>query len=269
MEEEVIPSEGLIVDQDNIDKLTEISYDILSEKDIKEIQESSLNISFNDYYNEDCLLFINPLLLEDKWEEIALHYLPHDTGIEIECSLQEHYTKEVFNNIPNLVENLSTNDEQRFRIPSGLDGFKCLFNICEALKQNCLYSQSGIHYHIDMRHVYNKLVTNSFICNTEKYVLNELESWDYKGTYNSKKVGGWYRFQAGFQTIEFRIGEMTFEYPQMVKRICHGHYIVKMLSLINSSINEFIFLKKLENIAISEKSIIFASEMIQNKRIFV
>lgn len=227
------------------------------------------SITFNNYYDADSLLFKNPLLLDNKWKETALHYLPHDTGIEIECSVQPSYSHDIFNNIPFLVANHSDTSEQRVRIPQGLEGFQCLYNICETLKTHCLYSSSGIHYHIDMRHIYKDIVNQDFMKNTETFIIKELESWQYKGTYNSKQLGGWYRFQSGFETIELRVGEMTFDYRTMCKRICHGHYIVKILQKMHSNLDELIFIKQLESLAISDKTINFASSLIRNRRIFV
>ena len=178
------------------------NFDLLKSEDLDSIFKNSTDITFNNYYDSESLLFKNPLILNNRWEQIALHYLPHDTRIEIECSLQPHYNKKVFDEIPDIVENVSSTDELRFRIPPGLKGFCCLFNICEALKANCLYSESGIHYHIDMRHIYKNLVNQEFMNSTQEYILTELESWNYKGTYNAKKLGGWYKFQAGFETID-------------------------------------------------------------------
>lgn len=263
MEEEVIT-----VEQDQISTEIEQFYANLT-TNVKNNLFLTNSISFNNYYDFNSLLFQNPLVLNDIWNEVADHYLPHDTGIEIECSTTKEWKKELFDEIPDLVSNDSTDGEQRFRIPSGLKGFRCLYNICELLKQTCLYSHSGIHYHIDMRHTYKSIVNQAFMKNTEDYIIKELESWDYKGTYNSKRLGSWYRFQAGYETIELRVGEMTFDYNTMCKRIVHGHYIVKILEKMNSHLDELILIKKLENIQLSENFFIFASSIIRNRRIFV
>jgi hypothetical protein len=101
--------------------------------------------------NIEKVLRTNPFLALDisNIEEIALKYLPYSIGIEIECDRNDNYNIENFKNIPDIVEVLSTNGEERFRIPNGIKGLCCLYNISEQLKNNCSYSSSGIHYHVD------------------------------------------------------------------------------------------------------------------------
>ena len=132
------------------------------------------------------------------------------------------------------MENKSSTNELRFRIPNGIKGIQCLFNISIYLKKYAeLNPQSGIHYHIDCTDVYN-LFTSDFINNHSDYILTELDKWKYKGTYNPRKCvfsssRNWVRFKETLKTMEIRIGEMTFDYELLFERIRHSSEIVKTL----------------------------------------
>ena len=169
-------------------------------------------------------------------QELALFYLPYSTGFEIECYCKDEADFKVFRNIPDIMEaDVSKGSEQRFRIPNGIKGLQCLFNISIVLKKEALFnSASGIHYHIDCTDYYDEIINNLSL--NSDYILKELDKWNYKGTYNSRRVsigGGatWVRAQSGFKTLEFRIGEMTFDYQLLFKRIVHCNAIVRELKL--------------------------------------
>ncbi len=184
------------------------------------------------------IIYKSPLSLlsiKDK-ETIDLirEYLPYSTGFEIECSVGTLYDKEAFLAIPNILNADTGGGEQRFRIPYGIKGLVCLYNISTQLKLNCeLNSGSGIHYHIDMSN-YFSFLNLDYIKSQEGYILKELESWNYLGTYNPKEVrftkGGWAGFRSNHLTLEIRIGEMTFDYELLVKRIIHCNNIVRTIN---------------------------------------
>lgn len=179
-----------------------------------------------------------PLLLlklpKDYLDEVN-QYLPYSTGFEIECDgTNETIIKESFKNIPDIVEIRLDIYEQRFRIPNGVRGLICLYNISQSLKQHFKLNEgSGIHYHVDfsstgipMSKYYDRVSRHS------GYILKELDKWGYTGVYNAKKVSSeraWVRTHTGKNTIEFRIGEMTFDYEILVKRIIHVNEIVKTI----------------------------------------
>lgn len=173
------------------------------------------------------LLIINNEDIINKINNI----LPYSTGIEIECNMLNNFDKKYFELIPNIIDVNCDSREQRFRIPNGINGMICLYNICNQLKINSeLNYGSGIHYHIDTTgfndKIYKKLQENS------EYILNELDNWKYKGNYNKRKIeegNSWIRQQLVFQTIEFRIGEMSFDYNLLIKRIIHCQKIIKNL----------------------------------------
>jgi hypothetical protein len=140
-----------------------------------------------------------------------------------------------FKIIPDILDINIDDNEQRFRIPNGLTGLICLYNICEELKINSeLNPISGHHYHIDMTNTYN-LLTSDFINKNENWILSELDSWNYIGTYNKRSVQftlnhNWMRFQECFKTAEIRIGNMTFNYEIIVKRLIHACSIIQKLN---------------------------------------
>lgn len=184
--------------------------------------------------NIDTILKTIPLALdvEDKIvQKLALFYFPYSVGFEIETNTQNI---RIFDEIPYLIANTSSVNELRFRIPNGIKGIQCLFNISIYLKKYAeLNPQSGIHYHIDCTDVYN-LFTSDFITDYSEYILTELDKWNYKGTYNPRKCvfssnRNWVRFKDTLKTMEIRIGEMTFDYELLFERIRHSSEIVKTL----------------------------------------
>ena len=184
--------------------------------------------------NIDTILKTIPLALdvEDKIvQKLALFYFPYSVGFEIETNTQNI---RIFDEIPYLIANTSSVNELRFRIPNGIKGIQCLFNISIYLKKYTeLNPQSGIHYHIDCTDVYN-LFSTDFINNHSDYILTELDKWKYKGTYNPRKCifsgsRNWVRFKDTLKTMEIRIGEMTFDYELLFERIRHSSEIVKTL----------------------------------------
>lgn len=183
----------------------------------------------------------DPILLK-----IIDNLIPYDIGIEIECGRQNHYDIEKFKSISHIIEVRSSNGEERFRIPSGINSILCLKNISDILKEQCeLNSGSGIHFHIDMTECYH-LLTRKIINDNKEWMLKELDTWKYSGTYNRRDCKFknescfiWVAFQNRFKTAEIRIGEMTFEYNLLMKRIIHCCEIIKklkftMISEVNS-----------------------------------
>lgn len=149
--------------------------------------------------------------------------LPYSIGIEIECILKDTFNLENFKNIPNIIEVSASFGEIRFRIPNGVRGLICLYNVCEQLVHNCeLNLGSGNHYHVDMTDCLH-LVDCKFIDTNNEWIIKELESWSYKGVYNRKITSFddnvWMRYYTFHKTIEFRIGEMTFNYNLLMRRI--------------------------------------------------
>lgn len=183
-------------------------------------------------------LFNAPLKLLSLNDKTLKHlgdlYLPYSVGFEIECSMSENYKLQSFKDIPNIIEVNGSHKEQIYRIPSGINGIICLYLISEQLKFNSLLNESsGIHYHIDMTDCFH-LIRENFIKVNSNFILTELDKWKYKGTYNRRNCtldskGNWVNFRKYFKTCEIRIGEMTFNYDVLVKRIFHSCYIVKQL----------------------------------------
>lgn len=207
-------------------------------------------------------------------------YLPYSTGFEIECNQLHEYNKNFnahFLTIPNILHVDCSGNEQRFRIPNGIKGLICLHDICNTLVQvSSLNMGSGIHYHIDMTDVFDNHINKEFIKKHNDYIINELIKWDTaKDTKSSSAqcfydARGWVNFQPDFKTCEIRIGEMSFDYEVIVKRIIDANRIVRYLKNIINSVNPKLdeLKKQLKLLDVDENVLLKISEMnkIINKR---
>jgi hypothetical protein len=169
--------------------------------------------------------------------KIVNYMLPYSTGFEIECNSihDSNKIKEVFSNIPNIMHVSGGDEEVRFRIPSKLNGLICLQEICNLLPDYFTLNEgSGIHYHIDMTDVFDS-IDKEFIYKHNDYIINELIKWGTAKDTSSSSAAcflnsrGWVNFQSEFKTCEIRIGEMTFDYNVISKRIIDANRIVKYL----------------------------------------
>ena len=178
-------------------------------------------------------------------------YLPYSVGIEIECDKSKDFDISNFEEISDIMSVQVDNSEQRFRIPNGLKGLICLYRICEQLKRNSLLNLgSGIHYHIDMTDIYHLLNEEIIEANSD-WILNELDTWEYKGDYNFRYCNfssshHWMRFQSQFKTAEIRIGEQSFDYSVLAKRIIHANSIIRKLKDSLSLTKEEFRVRKLQ-----------------------
>jgi len=192
------------------------------------------------------LLLSLPKNLQDEAEK----YLPYSTGFEIECTMnreavfndriRSYYETEtlhndIFRNIPNIIQVSNDTAEQRYRIPAGVKGLICLYDICNNLvKYSKINKLSGIHYHVDMTDVWYSIQSHHISLNRD-WILKALESWKYTGKYNKRGVeisrynNTWVRLNGDYRTAEIRIGEMSFDYKLLVKRIIHCNNIIKAL----------------------------------------
>lgn len=182
-----------------------------------------------------------PLTLLNYSDKNAIKYinslLPYTTGFEIECNQQSSFEIKDFTNIPDIVNVDVDNHEQRYQIPAGVKGFICLYHISNALIKNSeLNLGSGIHYHVDATDWLPKINQLKAIQQNQQWILKELDSWQYKGDFNSRAVTSgehsWLRF-SHHNTLEFRLGEMTFDYKLLVKRIIHCNEITKRLKRVS------------------------------------
>lgn len=191
------------------------------------------------------IIYHAPLVLltleDEEMINLANDYLPYSTGFEIECHYGPNYNKTNFESIPNIIKVSNDSSEQRYRIPFGIKGILCLYNISQQLKLNSLLNPgSGIHIHVDMtdtvkrkyedKSMYGGLIPEAvWIMDNQAWILDELDTWGYKGTYNTRTViqhkGGWLGFRGS--TAEFRCGEMTFEYNELLKNIVSANSIIK------------------------------------------
>jgi hypothetical protein len=176
------------------------------------------------------------VLTDKKLISYADSLLPYSTGFEIECELKSSNwdTVKQFTRIPNIMDFNTTPQEQKFRIPAGIKGLICLYEICSKLKEYAtLNPASGIHYHIDFTDCFNR-IDSTFISKNNNWVINSLQSWRYTGKFNeitcsTRKTA--VKYHSGYKTLEFRIGEMSFDYELLVKRIIHCQNISKKLKV--------------------------------------
>jgi hypothetical protein len=171
-----------------------------------------------------------PLLsLTGKMRQFADDFLPYDTGMEIECntSVGTYSLNKICKEIIPEVEIDHSDYELRFRIPKGVRGLVSLYHISKILNQYCNPNpDSGNHYHVDFNDIskssFDQLATNH--SGSTSWILKALISWKYIGTYNEWMVSTWktaVKFHSKYRTLETRIGEMTFEYELLLKRIVH------------------------------------------------
>ena len=179
---------------------------------------------------------INPVLLE-----IIDNYLPYSHGMEFECVQKDNYDEEVFKQIPNIMAVNVDNSEQRYRIPSGLKGMICLWEICKNMKIHSIVStESSNHYHTDLTDIWEGM-SYEFKIENIKWILEELKTWNTAINYN--QINSWYRWN-DLQTLEIRIGEPTFDYSVIIKRLIQCANIVRRLKSGITNISQH----KLENI---------------------
>lgn len=199
----------------------------------------------------DCV-FHNPLglsCLPSKTRQLADYYLPTDTGIEIE--ILPSRTPDIYKEWENIeksfglkyysysrqsdVEGNPCKGELKFRLSKGEQGMIALYHVCELLKKHFeLNLSSGIHYHINapqIRESNNKMYILKSDPEVSSYILQQLDTWKYKGLFNKRMVnnskGVWVNYGTPFNTLEYRIGEMTFDYTLLMKRITHCHAITR------------------------------------------
>jgi hypothetical protein len=175
---------------------------------------------------------------DNKIIEFIDNYLPYSTGFEIECNIlneniKEDIIKKVFGKIDNILDVNGADGEVRFRIPKGVKGILCLDDICTLLPHwFSLNMGSGIHYHIDMTDIYSE-ITDDFISNNDKWIIDELIKWETakKLDHNAhcSRNRGWVRYANEHKTLEIRIGEMSFDYQVIIKRIIDSNRIVRQL----------------------------------------
>lgn len=175
----------------------------------------------------------NPLALVLTKDQKIIDYfnnlIPYSTGFEIECDMSDLYNEEDFKNIPFIIDVDNNISEQRYRIPNGIRGMICLYCICYHLKYNSLLNPlSGIHYHVDCTDCWGDKFIDFIEHDKEEWILNQLDSWiDSKGA-KDRIVWSWYK-PNGLQTIEYRVGYMTFDYITILDRIIDANRITKEL----------------------------------------
>lgn len=178
-------------------------------------------------------IYNNPLpLLNIKDSDIISiinKYLPYSIGMEFECMKKETYDIVKFQSILNIMAVEVDNSEQRYRIPDGLKGMICLWSICTQMKLNSIIDLgSSNHYHFDFTDISDnekhKIRENS---NNRDWIIEELKLW---GTaLNHSMSSNWIRFFNPLGTLEIRIGEPTFDYNLIIKRLIQGSIIAKRL----------------------------------------
>lgn len=199
-------------------------------------------------------IFTNPLalhLMGEKMQRIANKYLPFSIGIEVECKWKDgnesrlEMEDKCRKDIPGLMDVEHDSSEKRFRISAGWKGLVQLYQITEFLKETCCFNpESGIHYHIDMTYRGRCKFFHYFDEYEPKFqwIITELEKWNYQGSYNAKGVeennkGYWVNFSK-MGTMEVRIGEMSFDYNHILRRIIHCCHLAERAGRIFEQIGK-------------------------------
>ena len=187
---------------------------------------------------KECI-FKAPLLLIDLYNKnkqvknLVDHYIPFSIGMELETFRKKSYNQELFNQIPNIIEVRADSEEQRYRIPSGINGLICLYLITRETKNHCkLDTKGSIHYHVDMTHIFSDIANYNFIDRNDDWILRELDSWGKKKDSHRKifvDSRAWVNLQSSYKTMEVRIGDMSFEYEYIIKKILHCCSIVRRI----------------------------------------
>jgi hypothetical protein len=201
-----------------------------------EAQEEEENINYNEIkeiLSISPLLLLNDVLTNDKILQYCNACLPYSIGIEIEAD----YTNKPDLLYTYLLAHSVDNYEQRFRIPNGYKGLIALELIVNQLKYFLIPTQSGNHYHIDCTQNFS-LMRNKIL---KSNILEQLDNWEYKGTYNKRNVafnqkGNWVNIRDDFNTCEVRIGELAYDYKTVFKRIFELCGIIKTIR-IDSNLN--------------------------------
>lgn len=199
------------------------------------------------------VLYKNPYEITNDKE--ILKWIPYSIGIEIEAPINEkldiNIIEQELANIPYILASSKPDTfENRFRIPNGKEGLICLLEISNYCKKNLLLNKkSGLHYHVDCTEWSNYLNAENINSEIKDFILNDLESWPDKGNYNYRDIsnskGFWLSFRKKLSTIEYRIGEMTFDYPILLERIIH---ISKLTTILKNHLtNKRFNLHKLLN----------------------
>lgn len=198
-------------------------------------QENVINIK----EIEDAIYKYPLSLLNIKDENILKvidNYLPYSHGMEFECMQKNTYKQQYFDSIPNILAVNVDTSEQRFRIPNGLKGMICLYHICERMREYSIVDlDSSNHYHTDMTdvedftHNYDNI---QFRKDNESWIIDELRLWKSYRTDNSAHLGAWFKYN-DLGTLEIRIGEPTFDYEIIIKRLIQcGKIVTKLKKFI-------------------------------------
>lgn len=184
-----------------------------------------------------------PLFLpkDGRFKALADQMLTRSIGIEFEAETKNNFSEKVESlaqKIPNIMDIDIDSLEQRFRIPPGIKGMICLWEICELMKEYCIPTDSGIHYHVDCPE-FDLFKRISLDCNPiTRWMLDSIKCWNYKGRNNKWEISYGktaIRLHSDYRTIEYRIGEMSFDYELIIKRILHANNITnKVISSLKS-----------------------------------
>jgi hypothetical protein len=215
------------------------------------------------HYVRECLLkhpYLIPKLLKNKnynpkiTKGILYNMIPLRSSIEIECITSlSNVLKRNFNTMQKRYDIFEYSDDKREIKSNKICEHRIsilnysqalgLYKILEDMKKYCkLNMRSGIHIHINASNIINidylKDSTKYFIIND--YLTDQLDKLEqifgeYKGRHNRKLVNieqknSWINIRyRQFNTIEFRIAPMTFEYETIIKWIIECNKIVKQL----------------------------------------
>lgn len=167
------------------------------------------------YNNPTVLLNLNNNIVNDHIDS----FLPFSMGFEFEADNYEKssFKTEYFTSIPDIMNADFDYNEHRYRIPTGLKGLVCLFTLCETLKKHTILDlDSSIHYHTDLTDIYDNMIESKHYGQEIGSIQEKLKEW---GTAkNLDSINGWCKLNS-LKTLEIRIGEPTYDYSIIIKRV--------------------------------------------------
>jgi hypothetical protein len=184
--------------------------------------------------------------------------------------------------------------ETSVRFHKGLKGLQGIQEFSKILMEYYLWNNlAGTHFHVDFTDCpesvklgkgYNKSPyfeafkeydievesednkSNIVSKTVENFILEELDLWEYSGTYNQRVFlpfkGGWCCYRQYVETMEVRCGNMFFTYHDLIEKVNHLGYI---FTVVKQAIKSFdLFEGKHYNTATVDK---WNKETIKNRKI--
>ena len=193
--------------------------------------------------------------------------------MEFETERKSNYS---INKIKNLANECNLQNyfigysETSIRLYPGIEAIISLYRFSIVLREAFKFNlSSGIHYHIDFTNDWINLNCDSgkqHIEDIKETILSELDKWGYTGTYNKRDIRFsrcWVRLHQRYKTIEYRIGEMTFIYKNMMRKILHAQQLTEFMS---KSLKDYNYIHRFRDINTKDIDVSSARNIIKRRQ---